>query len=75
MHPTTIVRTLRNAGADVRYLAMTDDDVDDARRMYESGLSLAAVGEHFGVATRTVLNAFRNAGVATRPVGTNQWLH
>ena len=41
--------------------------------MYEAGQSLAVIGEHFGVADRTVLNVFRRAGVPTRGPGTNQW--
>ena len=72
-HRTTAVKVLRDAGVEVRYRILTDDDIDEARRLYESGLSLAAIGEHFGVAARTVLNVFRKAGVATRRVGTNQW--
>jgi hypothetical protein len=40
--------------------------------MYEAGQSLAAIGEHFGVADRTVLNVFRRVGVPTRGPGTNQ---
>ena len=67
------MNALRSAGVGARYRIMADDDVAAARRLYESGSSLAAVGEHFGVAARTVLNVFRKAGVATRPVGTNQW--
>ena len=41
--------------------------------MYEAGQSLASIAKHFGVADRTVLNAFRRVGVPTRPRGTNQW--
>jgi predicted DNA binding protein len=73
VHRTSIVRTLQNAGVEVRYRILTDDEVNEARAAYEAGLSLATVGEQFGVAARTLLNAFRKAGVRTRPVGSNQW--
>jgi hypothetical protein len=46
-------------------------DVDEAVRLYVSGLSLAKVGAALGVSAGTVLNAFRSIGFQTRPVGTN----
>jgi len=39
-----------------RYRILNEQDVTIARQMYEAGQSLAAIGEHFGVADRTVLN-------------------
>jgi hypothetical protein len=68
-----VVRALRAGGVDVRYRILTDADLDEARALYESGVSLAAVGERFGVAAGTVLNAFGKAGFPTRKIGTNQW--
>ena len=47
--------------------------VAEAERLYASGISLAGVGERLGFSARSVLNAFRSAGIVTRPVGTNQW--
>jgi hypothetical protein len=73
VHRTTIVRHLADARVATRYRILSDADLVEAHRLYEQGLSLARVGEHFGVATRTVLNAFQRAGVPTRPIGTNQW--
>jgi hypothetical protein len=42
------------------------DQVDDAIRLYTSGLSLARVGEHLRVDPTTVLNRLRERGVTTR---------
>jgi AraC-like DNA-binding protein len=50
-----------------------DGRLDEAKGLYEQGWSLARVAAHFGVSAGTVLNAFNQAGVATRPVGSNQW--
>jgi hypothetical protein len=73
VHRTTIVRHVEAAGVLTRYRILAESDIDEARRLYEQGWSLARLGERFGVAARTVLNAFQRAGVPTRPVGTNQW--
>jgi len=73
VHRTTIMRHLKVAAVSTRYRILSDGDVAEARRMYEQGWSLARLGEHFGVASRTILNVFERAGVSTRPVGTNQW--
>ena len=47
--------------------------MDDAKSLYERGWSLVQVAAYFDVSAGTVLNAFKRAGVETRPVGTNQW--
>jgi hypothetical protein len=67
----TAMRIIRSVGSEVRYRA--DVDVDAARVLYETGFSLARVGEELNVSARTVLNLFRRAGIPTRPVGSNQW--
>ena len=67
----TATRIIRSAGAEVRY--RVDADLEAARSLYESGLSLTRVGEQLGVSAGTVLNLLRRAGISTRTVGTNQW--
>lgn len=67
----TATRIIKGAGAEVRF--RVDADVDMARQLYESGSSVARVGEELGVSAGTVLNLFRRAGIPTRDVGTNQW--
>ena len=76
VHRTTIVGHLKRRGVSTRYKIIAEADLAEAVRLYAQGLSLARVGERFGIgALTTVLNAFRAAGVtvATRPLGTNQW--
>jgi hypothetical protein len=46
----------RRAGVQSRYRILNERDVTIAREMYEAGQSLAAIGEPFGVADRTVLS-------------------
>lgn len=70
----TATAIIKRAGVQTRYrVELTDADVDVARELYESGVSLARVGEQFGVSAGTVLNLVRGAGILTRGVGTNQW--
>jgi hypothetical protein len=45
---------------------LSADKVDDAIRLYTSGLSLARVGEHLRADPTTVLNRLRERGVTTR---------
>lgn len=69
----TGTRVVRAAGAKVRYRVVDNVDVDEARRLYESRLSLVAVGDRLGISARSVLTVLRLGGIRTRPVGTNQW--
>lgn len=57
----------------MRYRVVDQIDLDEAAGLYAAGLSLVGVGERFGVSAGAVLSAFRSSGIATRPVGTNQW--
>jgi DNA invertase Pin-like site-specific DNA recombinase len=70
----TVFAILQRAGIKSRYRILTDH-VATATAMYENGHSLVSIARHFGVSDRTVLNAFRQAGVPTRARGTNQWSH
>jgi predicted DNA-binding protein YlxM (UPF0122 family) len=72
VHRTTISTNLAARNVRTRY-RLLDDDLAGATRLYESGWSLARVAKQFGVSPGTILNCFKRAGVATRPVGTNQW--
>jgi len=67
----TATRIIKSSGAQTRY--RVDANVETARELYESGFSLAKVGEELGVSARTILNLFQRAGIPTREVGTNQW--
>ena len=69
----TLLAHLRRAGVEVRYRVIGRIDVAEAARLYVEGSSLASVAEHCGVSAGSVSKALRSAGLATRPVGTNQW--
>ncbi len=58
---------LRERGVEVKYRLVDEADVAAAAALYGSGLSLAKVGEQFGVSAWSVLRAFRSAHVAVRP--------
>ena len=49
--------------------ALTAEQHTEAARLYESGLSLDAVGVHFGISQHAVINALRRLGVQRRPRG------
>jgi transposase len=69
---TTVMANLNRAGSRTRYNVL-EGRLDEAKLLYAQGWSLTRVAAHFDVSAGTVRNAFNRAGVATRPVGTNQW--
>jgi Homeodomain-like domain len=69
----TVSAILERNGIQRRYNLLDPDAVAEAVRLYDVGWSLARVADRFGVTARTVQNAFVNAEIPTRPVGTNQW--
>lgn len=69
VHKATVIAHLERAGVPGRRwpgrtLSLTQ--VQEAVQLYESGLSLVAVGERFGVDKRQVSRALRGAGVEIR---------
>ncbi|MFR9772410.1 helix-turn-helix domain-containing protein [Nocardia sp. SC052] len=50
----TVLKILREGGAAMRNQGLSDEQVGEAARLYESGLSLARIGERFGVDSTTV---------------------
>jgi hypothetical protein len=50
----------------MRQRGLSPSQVDDAIRLYDSGWSLARVGEHLRVDPTTVLNRLRERGIPTR---------
>jgi len=63
---TTVMKHIERAGAP-RRRGVVLDHLDEARRLYEHGWSLARVRRHLGVDPGTVWYTFKNAGVPTRP--------
>jgi AraC-like DNA-binding protein len=61
----TVMKHVERAGAP-RRRNLIRDHLDEARRLYDQGWSLAKVAEHFGVDPGTVGYAFSKAGIPRR---------
>ncbi len=61
-----IIRLLHENGATMRRQGLTDEELAQARRLYESGLSLMSVGKRMGRHHSTVHLALRRSGVEMR---------
>jgi hypothetical protein len=57
---------LHRHGVEMRRRGIAPDQVDDAIRCYDSGWSLARIGEHLKVDPTTVLSQLRRRGIPTR---------
>jgi len=66
IHRTTVMAHLRRRGAEARY-GVIERNIEEAKRLYMEGHSLATVGRHFGVDAATVRRALIAAHVAIRP--------
>lgn len=63
---TTVVAQLNKADVERRPRTMSDEQIDEAHRLYESGWSLARVGDRLGFTARTVQLRLRELGVVFR---------
>lgn len=68
IHRTTVAAHLDRLGVPRHgeQSAWDDDSLKEAAELYAAGLSLADVGDQFGIDAQTVANRFRRAGVAVR---------
>lgn len=64
---STVLNLLRTSGAAVRRQPLTPEQVSEAVRLYESGLSLSEVAERLQVNQETMRMAILKAGVTLRP--------
>jgi DNA-binding CsgD family transcriptional regulator len=65
VHRTTVRNHLDRAGVE-RRSGFAERHVDEARALYESGLSLARVGKRLGVSGDTIRLVFRAHGIEVR---------
>lgn len=65
-HRVTISAVLKRQGIALRLQPAAEEEVERMITLYQSGLSLAAVGESIGVNASTVLRHLRDNGVPTR---------
>lgn len=63
---STILRILREARVVVRRQPLTHDQVGEAARLYESGLSLSQVAKRLDVNQETMRTAILKVGVVLR---------
>ncbi|WP_143446575.1 hypothetical protein [Kibdelosporangium aridum] len=69
----TVSQILHRHNVPMRRRGLTPEQIDDAVRLYESGWSLARIGERMAVDPTTVHNRLRERGVRTRgPLGRDQ---
>ncbi|MBF6513006.1 helix-turn-helix domain-containing protein [Nocardia cyriacigeorgica] len=62
----TVLKLPREAGVAIRNQGLSEAQVGEAARLYGSGLSLARIGERFGVDASTVHKAILRRGVSMR---------
>ncbi|SHH31877.1 hypothetical protein SAMN05443575_3703 [Jatrophihabitans endophyticus] len=62
----TVLRLLEDHGITRRRQPMTPDECTEAIQLYRSGLSLAAVGRHFGRDHTVIRDVLKRAGVERR---------
>jgi hypothetical protein len=63
---TMVSKHLARAGVATRRRPLTETQIDEAVRLYESGLSLARVGERVGAAPRTIQLRLREREMSLR---------
>jgi DNA-directed RNA polymerase specialized sigma24 family protein len=66
VHRTTVSELLEQRDVQRRYRSLSVDQVADAVKLYESGLSLVGVGEILQVNSGTVWQALKRKGVPLR---------
>jgi site-specific DNA recombinase len=62
----TVSNILHRYQVPMRRRSLSPEQVDTAIHLYNSGWSLARVGEHLGIDPTTILNRLRRRGVHTR---------
>lgn len=61
-----MLKLLQSHGVKMRRQGLTDEQIREARKLYESGQSLAKVGAHLAVEAGTVRRALMKHGVRMR---------
>ncbi|MDQ2973442.1 MAG: helix-turn-helix domain-containing protein [bacterium] len=70
---TTASAILKRHDIKLRYKVLSLEDIQNAKRLYESGASLQVVADFVKVDPSTIRKVLLGAGLQTRPPGTNQW--
>jgi DNA invertase Pin-like site-specific DNA recombinase len=73
LHRTTISAHLKTRGVWKPPRHLTKKESAEIADRYQQGWSIARAAEYFGVSQSVIARVLNDAGVPTRPVGTNQW--
>ncbi len=66
-HRETVVRHLVHARVEIRQRGLTIGQAEAVKSLYLDGLTLAEIGQRFGVASSTVGRCLHGQGVSLRP--------
>jgi IS30 family transposase len=66
-HRNTVSKLLKNNGVRVTLTRMEEREITEAKRLYESGLSLREIERELGICKTTLGNSLTKAGVTLRP--------
>lgn len=66
LHRTTVAGHLRRAGVALRRQGLPTDQLSEAIRLYNEGLSCQSLAERYGCDDETVRQALKGAGVRMR---------
>ncbi|MBV9832017.1 MAG: helix-turn-helix domain-containing protein [Marmoricola sp.] len=71
LHHRTVKARLMEAGVDIRIRErkLTDRQITNAAKLYESGWSTAKIGKKYNVSHNTIRRHLRRRGVKMRPMG------
>jgi hypothetical protein len=64
-----LLKLLRDEGIQLRRQPLNDEQVREATALYENGVSLEVIAEHFDVSYNGVRQTFVRAGIERRPRG------
>ena len=66
VHRHTVASHIKATGVRLRYAALTDDQIVEARQLYDEGRSFAQIGEQLGKDPSGIWRAFKLAGIPRR---------
>jgi DNA-directed RNA polymerase specialized sigma24 family protein len=65
----SVYRTLHRHGVPIRMRGLSDEQIEEAARLYEAGWKLAKIGKRMEVSSDTVRSRLRERGIVMRPRG------
>ena len=72
VHRATVTTILRREGIELRPVGLSDDNVTEAGRLYQSGWTLARLADKYDVDDMTIWRSLKKIGVAMRSPNARQ---